>query len=231
MPYPGQSWQSEGQPARQPHEYLRGGTAKVLTLFHPSDGRVHLKGVTSCTNAILHGWLKQELTAILDTLPEATVPADAGTLRAAWERWQCGLTVKPTLAQQLPPLRMLLVLDNLAGHKTPDFVLWLFAHGIMPLYTPLSGSWLNMAESMQRILKRRALAGQSPTTVEQIMGWFEAVALHWNAAPTPFEWGGKRHRRRERQRGRRHRVGGSAAYTRQPVRSPANPTYGHGQGK
>jgi hypothetical protein len=32
---------------------------------------------------------------------------------------------------------MLLVLDNLQGHKTPVFVLWLFAHGVMPLYTPL----------------------------------------------------------------------------------------------
>jgi transposase len=37
--------------------------------------------------------------------------------------------------------------------------LWLCAHGIMPLYTPLGGSWLNMAESIQRILKRRALEG------------------------------------------------------------------------
>ena len=57
---------------------------------------------------------------------------------------------------------MLLVLDNLAGHKTAAFVCWLFAHGIMPLYTPLGGSWLNMAESIQRILKRRALDGQHP---------------------------------------------------------------------
>jgi hypothetical protein len=31
---------------------------------------------------------------------------------------------------------MLLVLDNLAGHLTPAFVLWLFEHGIIPLYTP-----------------------------------------------------------------------------------------------
>jgi hypothetical protein len=42
---------------------------------------------------------------------------------------------------------MLLVWDNLTGHYTPDFVLWLFAHGIMPLFTPLSGSYLNMAEA------------------------------------------------------------------------------------
>ena len=112
---------------------------------------------------------------------------------------------------------MLLVLDNLAGHKTPEFVCWLFEHGIMPLYTPVSGSWLNMAESMQRILKRRALAGQHPEDIGQIFAWFEAVARHWDAAPTPFVWGGKRATRRQRQRERRHHLGGSGAYSRGPV--------------
>jgi hypothetical protein len=101
----------------------------------------------------------------------------------------------------------------------------------MPLYTPLSGSWLNMAESIQRILKRRALDGQHPRDTDQIIAWFEAVARHWNAAPTPFVWGGKRKRRRERQRERRHRVGGSAAYTRQPLRKRQNSGNGHEQGK
>lgn len=230
MPYPGQGWQPEGQPARQPHEYLREGTAKVLTLFHPADGRVHLRGVTACPNAVLHGWLKQELTAILDALPAPVMPTDAETLQQAWERWQHGLTGKPTLAAQLPPLRMLLVLDNLAGHKTPEFVLWLFAHGIMPLYTPLGGSWLNMAESIQRILKRRALDGQHPRTTELIIGWFEAVAEHWNRAPTPFRWAGKRRRRRERQRERRHRLGGSGACTGKPIRR-RHRDYGYKQGK
>jgi hypothetical protein len=39
-------------------------------------------------------------------------------------------------------------LDNLAGHKTTAFVQWLFQHGIVPLYTPLGGSWLNMVRRM-----------------------------------------------------------------------------------
>lgn len=230
LPYPGQQWQPQGQPAQQPHEYLRNGTAKVLTLLHPADGHVRLQGVTACPNEILHGWLKQELSAILATLPQAQTPTDPGSLLASWERWQQGLTVKPTLADDLPPLRMLLVLDNLAGHKTPEFVLWLFAHGIMPLYTPLGGSWLNMAESIQRILKRRALDGQHPQTTDEIIAWFEAVARHWNQTPTPFVWAGKRKRRRDRQRERRHRVGGSAAYTRQALRRSTT-VYGHEQGK
>jgi hypothetical protein len=216
IPYPGQSWRPEGEPARRPHEYLREGTAKVLTLFHPADGHVRLKGVTTCPNAVLHPWLKRELAEILTALPQ---PADepAGGWRAAWERWQEGLTIKPTLLSGPPPLRVLLVLDNLAGHKTPELVCWLFAHGIMPLYTPVGGSWLNMAESLQRVLKRRALDGQHPESTDQIIAWFEAAAAHWDAAPTPFAWGGKRAARRRRQRERRHRVGSSGACTRSPL--------------
>jgi hypothetical protein len=210
IPYPGRSWRPAGEPARLPHEYLRDGTAKVLTLFHPADGRVRVQGATSCPNAVLHPWLKRELAAVLAGLPEPPgEPADGR--RAAWERWQEGLSIRPTLLAELPPLRMLLVLDNLAGHKTPDFVCWLFAHGVMPLYTPVGGSWLNMAESLQRILKRRALDGRYPTEPAQIIAWFEAAARHWDAAPTPFAWGGKRAERRRRQRERRHRLGGSGA--------------------
>ena len=163
-------------------------------------------------------------------MPEPDAGAEA-TIRRSWERWQDGLTIKPTLLAELPPLRMLLVLDNLAGHKTPAFVCWLFEHGIMPLYTPVGGSWLNMAESIQRVLKRRALDGQHPSHTGQIIAWFEAVAGHWNEAPTPFVWGGKRAARRQRQRERRHRVGGSGAYTRVPIRRVPRPAYGYRQGK
>jgi hypothetical protein len=62
-----------------------------------------------------------------------------------------------------PPLRIVLVLDNLAGHLSYDLVRWFFDHGVMPLYTAVGGSWLNMAESVQRIIVRRALSGQHPT--------------------------------------------------------------------
>jgi hypothetical protein len=218
---------------RQPHEYLRDGTAKVLTLFHPADGRVRVEGATTCPNTVLHAWLKRELGAILAAMPGLATPVVTGPggPRSEWELWQEELSIKPTLLSELPPLRMLLVLDNLAGHKTPEFVCWLFAHGIMPLYTPVGGSWLNMAESIQRVLKRRALDGQHPTDVGQIMGWFEAVAVHWNAAPTPFVWGGKRAARRRRQWERRHRLGGSGACTRAPLRQAAKSTYGHEQAK
>ncbi len=81
IPHAGSSWHPKGHPARQPHEYVRGGTAKVLTLFRPADGRVRVEGATSVTNAVLHPWLKRELGAILAELP--ALPPMADTSRAA----------------------------------------------------------------------------------------------------------------------------------------------------
>jgi hypothetical protein len=45
IPYPGQQWCPAGHPARYPHEHVRNGTAKLLTLFHPASGAVRVKGV------------------------------------------------------------------------------------------------------------------------------------------------------------------------------------------
>lgn len=218
LPYPGTHWHPAGQPVRYPHEYVRAGTAKQLTLFHPASGAVRVKGVRSGANAVLHPWLTAQLDTILAALPEPAEVLSPEENRRHWERWQEGLSVRITLPQERPPLRMLLVLDNLTGHYTADFVLWLFEHGIMPLYTPLGGSYLNMAESIQRILKHRALGGQHPKTPEEIIAWLEAAARGWNREPTPFVWGGKRKARRERARQRRYALGGSGAYTQRPLR-------------
>lgn len=216
IPYAGHAWQPEGEPRQQPHEYVRNGTAKILTLFHPRTGQVRVKGVTSCTNAVLHPWLKQEWSEILAELPPAS-DLDPESNRALWEIWRTGLDNPPSLPNDLPPLRALLIWDNLTGHKTPSMVEWLFQNGIMPLYTPLGGSWLNMSESIQRILKRRALNGQHPQNPGEIITWFEQVVQAWNRNPTPFEWGGKRAARRARSRQRRHALGGSGACTRRPI--------------
>jgi DDE superfamily endonuclease len=220
IPYPGAHWHPDGHPVPYPHEYVRDGTAKQLTLFHPASGQVRVKGVRNAPNAVLHPWLQAELTAILAALPEPERLPPVEN-RRCWERWQQGLSVRITLPHELPPLRMLLILDNLTGHYTAPFVLWLFAQGIMPLYTPLGGSWLNMAESIQRVLKRRALDGHHPQTPDEIIAWVEAAARGWNRAPTPFLWGGQRQARRERARQRRHRLGGSGACTHHPLSKAA----------
>ena len=202
IPQPGSQWRPTTSPDRHPHEHIRHGTAKLLTLFEPATGLLRVKGVTSAANEILHPWLEAELTAILAALPEPPTPSESAC-RAAWECWRDGLTVRFTLPERLPPLRLLLVLDNLTGHKTPSLVLWLVAHGVMPLYTPLSGSWLNLAESIQRIIVRRALDGQHPQSQEELIAWLDDTVAGWNAHPTPFVWHGKRYERRQRARQRR----------------------------
>ena len=204
IPQPGASWQPSGTPARHPHEYLRGGTAKLLTLFRPATGEVRGKGVTAAPNTVLPPWLQAELTHILAGLPPLTVAAAERPSAAQWATW---LGHEPRSA--LPPLRVLLVWDNLAGHLSWTIVDWLFQHGVMPLYTPISGSWLNMAESVQRILVPRALAGQHPESAAAVIQCLEDTVVGWNTAPTPFAWGGKRLERRRRARQRR--LGGSAA--------------------
>jgi transposase len=217
VPHPGSGWRPRGHPATQPHEYVRGGTRKILTLFHPATGRVHLRPVASCTNPVLHGWLKEMLAAIVAALPVPAPVADAAATRGAWEVWQDGLAERFTLPEQLPPLRVLLVWDNLTGHKSAEMVVWLCRHGVMPLYTPLGGSWLNMAESIQRILKRRTLDGQHPRSPAEIGTWFEQTAHAWNQQPTPFLWSGKRRQRRRKRPGDGHAIGGSGAQTQRPL--------------
>lgn len=175
-----------------------------MTLFRPATGAVRAKGVTHAPNAVLHPWLKTELEQMLETLPAVTAAEAERPALAQWQTWEG----QP--CPDLPPLRLILVWDNLAGHLTPELVIWLYHHGVLPLYTPLSGSWLNMAESVQRILVRRALGGQHPETPEQLIAWLEETVAGWNAQPTPFTWQGKRYARRQRARLRRHqRLAGS----------------------
>ena len=212
IPLPGQSWQPEGEPARRPHEYIRGGTIKLLTLFRPATGELRAEPVEHATNEVLHPWLKDELTAILADCSPAPDPTPVGR---RWVDWD----YRPEAAdydQLYPSVRLLLVLDNLKGHQNPEFVVWCRQHGIGLLYTPLAGSWLNMVESLQRIIERRALSGQLPENVDTLKEWFREAVRGWNRQPTPFVWGGRRHARRDRAYARRHRLGGSGATANRP---------------
>jgi hypothetical protein len=220
IPQPGESWRPEGTPEKDPHEYFRGGTAKMLTLFCPKDGELRSSAVGRTTNSALHPWLMGELEDILSGLTE---PEDM--LLRDWSNWRWSderiheYTLSPA-----PYVRMLLVLDNLTGHYSRSFVGWCLEHGVALLYTPLAGSWLNMAESVQRIIVRRAISGQHYRCAGELMDALEAATRGWNACPTPFVWGGKRQERRLRTRQRRHALGGSAAYTRKPLTARGNCT-------
>ncbi|MDV2992251.1 MAG: hypothetical protein N4J56_001905 [Chroococcidiopsis sp. SAG 2025] len=110
---------------------------------------------------MLHEWLKQELASVVQSLPTPARLLKPEENQRLWKSWQQGLKVRFTPTRLTATANVLLVMDNLVGHKTPQLVLWLCAHGIMPLYTPLGGSWLNMAESIQRISQTPSSRGAS----------------------------------------------------------------------
>jgi len=76
-----------------------------------------------------------------------------------------------------------------------------------------------MAESVQRIIVPRALAGQHPKNAQEIIDWLEQTVAGWNEHPTPFVWNGKRRRRRERAHLRRLAGSGAAIRLRNPIAS------------
>jgi transposase len=184
----------------------------LLTLFHPKTGYVIGEGVRKCPNTVLQPWLQEKIELILEQSPlESSCKESKKARYEKWKKWQKGLKMPFTLPKDLASLRMLLILDNLKGHKTPSFVLWLVEHGVMPLYTPLAGSWLNMAESVQNIIKRRALNGQHPKNAEETIQRLEAAVASWDRHPTPFIWNGKRAARRKRSRDKLKSLEGSGA--------------------
>jgi hypothetical protein len=210
MPQLGEDGHRQEHPRRLPHESARGGTATLLTLFRPATGHVRATGVLSAPNAVFHPWLKEELTQILQPIlqREAEMGRHVDAERPLGARWRTWLWPHEN-DEGLPPLRFVLGWDTLAGHLSHDLFPWLFQRGIMPLSTPLGGSWLKRAESVQRIMVRRALSGQHPHQAQEVIEWVEQTVRGWNADPTPFVWGGTRQQRRERSRLRRR--GGSGA--------------------
>jgi hypothetical protein len=98
------SW--ENQPARQAHQYLRGETAKLLTLFRPATGELRADAVQQSTNAILHPWLKRELADILKHCPPASSTVPTGR---RWQDWDIS-PAADQLDRFFPPVRILLSL-------------------------------------------------------------------------------------------------------------------------
>ena len=97
-------------------EYIRNGTAKLLTLFEPATGQLRVRGVTSTKNAVLHPWLKEQLAVILESLPPAPPVTDDAANLLLWGRWQRGLRWPLGLGEKLPPFHRL---DELGRAQAP----------------------------------------------------------------------------------------------------------------
>ena len=48
---------------------VRPGTPKLRTPFHPARGEAQVRRIRRAANEVLHPWLKEDLTTVLETLP------------------------------------------------------------------------------------------------------------------------------------------------------------------
>ena len=180
---------------------------RCSTLFRPADGRVRIEGATSSPNAVLHPWLKRELAAILAELP--TPPPTADASRAAWERWQAGLTAPITLPERVAAAAGAVGAGQLGRAQDPGVrAVAVRPRGDAPVHPagrvvaehgrehPTGAQAAGLGRGASDRPRTRSSPGSS------------AVARHWNAAPTPFVWGGKRAARRKRRTGATARRGG-----------------------
>ena len=148
-----------GQPAREDYEYTRHGSANLFLLCVP-----HL------------GWRPITVTAQRTALDFAQM-------------------VRAVVDIHFPEAeRIVLVLDNLNTHTpaalyqaVPPAEAWRLLQKLEWHFTPIHGSWLNIAELEWSVLSRQCLARRIPdhqTLEREVAAW---VAAH-NQARTPVDW-------------------------------------------
>lgn len=92
------------------------------------------------------------------------------------------------IVRDVPPEKELhVVLDNYCTHKRNDE--WLERNPNVHFhYTPTSASWLNQVEIWLSILSRKALAGASFASTEELSEAIKAFTEKYNVHATPFKW-------------------------------------------
>lgn len=79
------------------------------------------------------------------------------------------------------------ILDNYCTHKKNHD--WLAKHPNVHFhFTPTSASWLNQVEIWFGIFARKALAGASFASIEQLVQAIEAFIASYNQSASPFVW-------------------------------------------
>jgi transposase len=86
--------------------------------------------------------------------------------------------------------RVFLILDNGSAHHPATFASWIAKAypTVEVLHLPKGASWLNQIELYFSVLVRKALAGESFSSVDAVMDRIIGFEELWNRDPTPFEW-------------------------------------------
>jgi transposase len=100
------------------------------------------------------------------------------------------LQLLEALRARWPRERLVIVLDNLSIHDTPEVRAWLDAqHGRVRFeFLPLHASWLNQIEIWFSVLERLVLTRSSDLDYRGRATRIRRFARHWNRTARPFRW-------------------------------------------
>lgn len=84
---------------------------------------------------------------------------------------------------------VILILDNLASHKTLDVRLWALAHPrVRFLFQPTYAPWLNLIEPWWKTLRSLALKGRRFEDGDEITRAIADATHYWNTHRNPYVW-------------------------------------------
>ncbi len=85
--------------------------------------------------------------------------------------------------------QVILIMDNLASHKTLDVRLWALAHPhVRFLFQPTYAPWLNLIEPWWKTLRSLALKGRRSDDADQLRSAISDAVSYWNAHRHPYVW-------------------------------------------
>jgi DDE superfamily endonuclease len=150
-----------GQLARSDYEYERNGTANIFMMFAPLEGWRHVT-VTDRRTAVDYAHALKDLADIHfpDVKKIILVQDNLNTHK------------KASLYQAFPPTEALRLIERFEWH-----------------YTPIHGSWLNMAESELGVLSNQCLDRRIPdkkTLIKEIEAWQKYRNKHHTKADWQF---------------------------------------------
>ena len=93
------------------------------------------------------------------------------------------------IVQIWPTDDLILILDNLAAHKTLDIRLWALAHPrVRFLFQPTYAPWLNLIEPWWKTLRSLALKGRRFEDKAELIAAIDAATAYWDRQPKPYYW-------------------------------------------
>jgi transposase len=99
------------------------------------------------------------------------------------------LALLDQIDQTWPDGKLILIMDNLASHKTLDIRLWLVTHPrVRFLFQPTYAPWLNLIEPWWKTLRSLALKGRRFEAVGDLVQAIVDATLFWNQHAKPYVW-------------------------------------------